>query len=412
MNTFEEFRQQLQHALTHLHDPSYVISAELSQVVFYGQEIQPSLSAFQSLLINAIEALKPPAEAALDSRANLIFQILEQRFIFGLIQEQAAERLNLSIRSLQRLQREATHILARYLWNLYQSKETEHELDGQQGSTHEPDWLAQLKQELLLLQSQSPQSECDLNEVVKGALRIAQATEPAIHEKPTPILFLEESFQVSVKFHPIVLRQLFVELLSELLRIEGIGLVQIKGQKTLQRFHVFITASPVSGKPPLELSLASELLASQSGTITVEEQGGLLTIQVDLPLAKPGLPIPVLVVDDNSDLFNLYQSYCTGAPFQLYQVREGQKAFEEIRVSRPEIIMLDILLPDINGLDLLLNLKTYPETKPIPVIICSVTADERLVHDLGAAMYLRKPVWKHQLLSAFEEALNRVQKDS
>lgn len=411
MNTFEEFRQQLQHALTHLHDPSYVISSELSQVVFCGEEIQPSLSAFQSLLINAIEALKPPAETALDSRANLIFQILEQRFIFGLIQEQAAERLNLSIRSLQRLQREATHILARYLWNLYQLKETEHEPDGQQSSTHEPDWLAQLKQELLLLHSQSPQSECNLNEVITGALRIIQATEPAINENSTQIVFSEESFQISVKFHPIVLRQVFVELLSELLRIEGIGLVQIKGQKTLQRFYVFITASPVSGSLPLKFPLASEVLVSQSGTITVGEQGGLLIIKVDLPLAKPSPPIPVLVVDDNSDLFNLYKSYCAGAPFQLYQVREGQKVFEEIRVSHPAIIMLDILLPDINGLDLLLNLKTHLETKSIPVIICSVTADERLVHDLGAAMYLRKPVWKHQLLSAFEEALNRVQRD-
>jgi CheY-like chemotaxis protein len=248
--------------------------------------------------------------------------------------------------------------------------------------------------------------ECELGEVIAGAVRIVQATTNSANSETIQILFPEDRFRATVQFHPSVLRQVFVDLLSEMLHIRGIRQLHFAGQSSTNRYKVLMTASPATGAEVLDFPTANELLIYQGGGIEIRHLEDALTIEVDLPLGKASQPVHVLVVDDNLDLVNLYQSYCAGTPFQIHHVREGGKVFESIRALHPDIIMLDILLPDVNGLDLLLNLHANPETRSIPIIICSVIVDERLVHDLGAALFLRKPVWKQQLLTSLEQALS------
>lgn len=403
MNPFEDFRQQLQHVLPHLNDPDYKISHELCWSILCSEDVSPCLSAFQSVVIEAIKALKSSSETALGSRAMLTYQILNERYILGRTQEQAAESLNLSIRSLQRLQREATHILARYLWTYCHPNEavSDPKVDHEITAENPFEWSSQLKHELLLLQSQSPHAECALDEAIAGALRIVQA----ITSEAFQIDFSKELFKVTVQFHPSVLRQVFVHLLSECIRTIPAGKVSFEAQASPGWFTVLVTAAPIQEQVQHEFPLAVELLASQGGVMEIGYQGQTVAVKIELQQVKKKHPIPVLIVDDNTDLVTLYQSYCAGTLFQIYHLRESKRIFEEIKAIQPEIIMLDILLPDSDGWDLLLNLHANPETKSIPVIICSVISNERLVHDLGAALYLRKPIWREQMLSSFEQIL-------
>jgi CheY-like chemotaxis protein len=71
------------------------------------------------------------------------------------------------------------------------------------------------------------------------------------------------------------------------------------------------------------------------------------------------------------------------------------------------VILLDVLLPDVDGWGLLVDLQTDPASREIPVILCSVTRDERLALSLGADLYLPKPVWRQQLLGALDDVLNQ-----
>ncbi len=72
------------------------------------------------------------------------------------------------------------------------------------------------------------------------------------------------------------------------------------------------------------------------------------------------------------------------------------------------MIVLDIMLPDIDGWELLTNLHEYPGTRAIPVIICSVVKQEELAEALGAALYVAKPVMRKQFIEALDTVFNLV----
>lgn len=78
------------------------------------------------------------------------------------------------------------------------------------------------------------------------------------------------------------------------------------------------------------------------------------------------------------------------------------------REHLPDLILLDVHLPDMNGADLLATLKQEPETKEIPVIVISADATSTQVHrlmELGARKYLTKPIVVKEFIDVINEAL-------
>ena len=71
--------------------------------------------------------------------------------------------------------------------------------------------------------------------------------------------------------------------------------------------------------------------------------------------------------------------------------------------------MLDILLPDVDGWELLSQLHSSPSTRPIPVIICSIVRENELASCLGAVQYLPKPVHRQDFIRALDRALAQGQ---
>jgi CheY-like chemotaxis protein len=113
----------------------------------------------------------------------------------------------------------------------------------------------------------------------------------------------------------------------------------------------------------------------------------------------------VLVVDDNQDLVHFFRRYTNGTRYRIVHLGEGSHLFETIESSRPDAIILDVMLPDCDGWELLSHLHAHPETTPIPVIVCSVVRQEDLALALGASLYLPKPVRRRQLIQALDTLL-------
>lgn len=110
----------------------------------------------------------------------------------------------------------------------------------------------------------------------------------------------------------------------------------------------------------------------------------------------------ILAVDDESDLTDLLHYHLTKAGHEVAVAATGWQALESVRQQRPDLILLDLMLPDLDGFGVCELLRRDPETATIPVIIISAwTSREsrQMGAELGALDYLTKPFSPAELVS-------------
>jgi len=110
----------------------------------------------------------------------------------------------------------------------------------------------------------------------------------------------------------------------------------------------------------------------------------------------------ILLIEDDSDLFALLKYNLEKEGFQLVGAQTGKGAVELCRRERPDLIILDIMLPDSDGLDICKGIRSHPELAHIPVIFLTARASEtdRIVGlELGANDYIVKPFFVRELIA-------------
>jgi DNA-binding response OmpR family regulator len=118
-------------------------------------------------------------------------------------------------------------------------------------------------------------------------------------------------------------------------------------------------------------------------------------------------PAKILAVDDEPDLIDLMQYHLVRAGHDVTTATNGWEAIHSVRQSRPDLILLDLMLPDLDGFGVCEILRRDPLTATIPIVIVSAWAssDSRnLGLELGALDYLTKPFSPHELV----ERVNRL----
>ena len=100
----------------------------------------------------------------------------------------------------------------------------------------------------------------------------------------------------------------------------------------------------------------------------------------------------VLIVEDNPDLAYLWERYLSITGIRALSTRLGTEAIELAEVEQPAAVILDIMLPGMNGWEVLQELRANCLTHDIPVIMCSALDEEARGLAAGASAYLRKPV--------------------
>jgi two-component system sensor histidine kinase/response regulator len=112
----------------------------------------------------------------------------------------------------------------------------------------------------------------------------------------------------------------------------------------------------------------------------------------------------VLVVEDDGPASELLAHYLFEAGYAVSQAFDGEHALQLAQELRPNAITMDIMMPKRDGLGVLAELKSLPETRDIPVVMVSISQERLAAFRLGAAEYLEKPVDREQLI----EAVGRV----
>ena len=141
---------------------------------------------------------------------------------------------------------------------------------------------------------------------------------------------------------------------------------------------------------------------AEEPTLTSVPRGGLDSGLTTEPATGPGPT--VVVVEDDRRSFDLLRVHLEAAGVRVVGARDGEEGLDTVRRLSPAGVILDILLPGIDGWEVLAQLKADPRTVPIPVIVVSMLDERGRGFALGAAEYLVKPVGKEQLLAAVYRA--------
>lgn len=118
--------------------------------------------------------------------------------------------------------------------------------------------------------------------------------------------------------------------------------------------------------------------------------------------------LTILIVEDTPSEMALMRSYLVEEGYNILTANTGKEALRKILSGKPDLVVTDLVMPDMNGLELCRNLKKNPQTKNLPIIAC--TSKNQEIDKLwgmkqGIDIYLTKPYTKEQIISAINSFL-------
>lgn len=119
----------------------------------------------------------------------------------------------------------------------------------------------------------------------------------------------------------------------------------------------------------------------------------------------------ILVVDDEKDLAGMIKKRLKTAGYDVITAFDGQEGLKKIKEEKPDLIILDILMPQMDGVTMASSLKKDPDIKDTPIIFLTCLVENEEVkerhHLIGGGLFLAKPFDAKELLSMIEKVLKK-----
>ena len=125
------------------------------------------------------------------------------------------------------------------------------------------------------------------------------------------------------------------------------------------------------------------------------------------------VPKKIIIVEDQPDVADLLEEMLSDDGYQVIKIHSSGGALSMIRTEKPDVVLLDIMMPDVSGLEVLRFIRREPDLQHIPVVIVSaktLPADIRTGLEAGASAYLTKPVDINNLRRTVAEIISGTEK--
>jgi CheY-like chemotaxis protein/signal transduction histidine kinase len=399
INKFD-FAIQIRQALQNLHDYASLQKLPLSSSLSgSNRTLDQGVRLLRSEILAAIEQLNPTGNMPQRAKERRPYALLYGCYVQGMTTAELVEELAISIRQLRRENARALDAVTELLWTKLSdqlvSDDTRSAFAPSMTSTERIE-VAQTEAEQLI--SQAHVDDLALPDLIDGVLTtlasVARGHNIALVNRLPNDMPL-------VRANRVVIRQCMMGLLSYVLQHIQTGQIIIESSVsqgiTLQVNALGKYESSESGSMGLDIS--QRLISSLGGKIVINATSEHWHAEITLPLAED---LPVLIMDDNAGLIELFRRYLAGGGYRVFEAHIISEAIEIARKADLKLIILDVMMPEQDGWEILQRLKEAPETKSIPVMICSVLNEPEIAHTLGASDYLPKPVTQDDLLAKVE----------
>ncbi len=381
---FEAFVEQVKQVLEHLYDFAFLQQHALARH-YDGTSDSSAKSAGRHLrfdLINAVEALKPLIDSGFHASEGRLYNILHLLYVENLTVQEAAGELGLSERQVYRDLKRGQEGVAAILWDRYESQpplpksETGFSLQSE---------MDRLKVKF------APVDIAATFQQARGAVsRLAQQHGvDLVSVGSTPMLSTDAALAY----------QILVSVLSYAIQQAEPGALtaSFRGEPGA----TLLTLS-YAGKPDHAAAMDSAI-AKLAGRLHWRVTCTQPALQQQIELHMNSSSKIILVIDDNEGWIALIERFLEGLDCSVTSLPDAQPGVDQIARLAPSAIILDVMMPDTDGWEILQRLRAQPATADLPILVCTVFNDAQLAYSLGASSFLPKPADREHLLQALRE---------
>ncbi len=394
----DQFLKHLRGSLNHLYDHEYLRQSPLA-VLFGVAGRFDTPAALQRLLTHAIEELEPDTIQNVHERR--IYEILFYRYIHQLNQDEIAHQLGISVRQLHREQNAAIYILGSKMWEEYRlgdllKAEAEQSPAFSEAAATVSESNEAIR-DLAWLKTVTG-IHTDLNKTLPVVVQLIQ---PLI-EQHHVLLHLEPSEDCLLGVHPVAFQQILLNVLSLAIHCSPPGKFLLAFARKNRSLEVSVACSEPASLPPDDirtLTITQQMVEMCQGNLTISGPAEPLQVKIIFPMVQQ---VQVLVVEDNAEIVALMQRFAFETRFSITGLDDPGEAIPQIERLQPHIVILDIMIPQVDGLQILSQIKHHPALTHTPVIVCSVLPQKDLAFSLGANDFLQKPFQRDRFIAVLE----------
>lgn len=381
----EDFQIQVKEALENLYDypklQAHPFATSLKQHEPNNRD-NPA-HWLRRLIIEAIETLNLNEAQGIRSGTSRVYNLLHMHYVGGMTLQEVGLELGISVRQAYRDLKKGQDSVASVLW--YKLKETEQTPKDPKRETMDS---------LSTVQSEVTQVEGNIQ-----AVNIAQLLESVTQSLHT----LAEQLNVVIRFdvldelvistNPTIARQVLMGILSKAIQ-QAQSTLTIR----LENTEKYVSLE-IHYPDPIQAEVITPIVKQFSDQLGWQLDHNPL--QTKIMIAHTN--ITVLIIDDNKGLVDLMKRYLGSESYQVLTAYNGLDGLQLAINAQPDVIVMDIMMPEMDGWEMLQRLRTSPSTDNIPIVICSVINDPQLAYSLGASKFITKPVSKDNLFQALDE---------
>ena len=404
----EDFVEEVRAALDHLYDYTFLRNHPLTCRLSADGSADGVTQAqrVRTLLLDSIERLRPePRQVGDEMRA---YAILTFRCIDGMSMDEIASKLGLSRRQTYREYAKGVEAIAYLVWDALPPSPPA-KIPEPPLPLVDPTRLNAAAEEVTRLTSKLLLEPVDLPAIIEA---VADLLAPRIQTTGVALQLPKSEVNVPpVVADRALLRQALLNLLSYAIDQAPRGgevsvICSLRSGDMALRLSTHCGAlQGTTRREGVGLVIAHKLIEAMGGHASICLDEGEWCCLLLLPIAERDT---VLVIDDNADLTALFQRYAAGHSLKVVGAINGMQAVELANELRPQLIILDLMLPNMDGWEILQRLRRAEQTQTTPIVICSVLNEPDLAYSMGASDYVTKPISQATLVDVLRRWLGRL----
>jgi CheY-like chemotaxis protein len=398
----DQFHVIFRELLANIHDLAVLEKHEAARLFPLAGNSNSNGERLRQFIFEGIESLKPSGKVNPNSLEWRYYLILYHRYVEGTKTSDLQKLLMLGDRQLRRMHGRATDALENTLWNRFFAKSQTQGTQSPASASLDPNQPGQEEG----TEFQVAQEALDLGKIVQEIIALCS---PGFQSKGIEIDPLFSNNLPSIQADRIILRQILIGLFNRVLKVWNKGkilvsiipdveTVLLELQTSLDP-ALFPHESQQIDQSPLHYwaerihaKLSVDIEETDYSSKTASAQAQYL---IEFQKVKQAI---VLVVDDHEPAVRIIQRYLIHSNLQVIGVTDSTRVIQIAKKIHPKAILLDVMMPTIDGWEILQEIRSTAETRDIAVIVCSVWDQPDFAFSLGANGFLKKPINEPDLI--------------